>query len=464
MNDYPQSAVNIAKRVLKFKDENPKMKCGTRVGWARANQISKRENLSLETVKRTYSFLSRAQTYDTGLFKDEKGVVVCGSVMFAAWGGEPMLKWTKKVLEREKINSMKKIQISGTIGTGQGSAEYFNYLYKEIDINDEIEVEISSLGGDFFAAVEIFSKLKKHGGKTHAIYSGLCASAATLIASACDEVSMYDTGAILIHDLSQYIEVMGQLKKEDFESLVGELRRNIDNLESLNKLAVKMYKRKTGRTDDEIKNLMAQDRWILSDEALEFGLIDKIIEDEKGVKAEVKIAASKQLKNRNKMDLKSKILEYFAQEEIEKKEAEKTDRPKNEITEEVQVVFDEIFARLESIEMAISEMKRGSESEDETEAKDDKEEEVEMAKKTDEIENRISKIENRDQKLADVLQGFVDGVRKEISNQNSALEKKVNEKISELQLRENSVVTGDRTFEDKNLTTAEWVEQLKNFN
>lgn len=357
---------------------------------------------------------------------------------------------------------MRKIQINGTIGVGQGSSEYFNYLYSDIGIEEDIEIEISSLGGDFFAAVDIFSKLKKHKGKTRAVYSGLCASAATLIASACDEVLMYDTGAILIHDLSQYVEVIGQLKKENFEDLIGDLKQNVENLESLNELAVKMYQRKTSRSAEEIKNLMSQDKWILADEALRFGLIDKIIEDAKGIKAEIKIAASKQLKEKDKMDLKAKIMEYFAQEEEVKKEM-----PKSEITEETQAVFDEIFMRLEMIESYISKLKEKEGEEEEgidiEEEEAMKKKEVEMTKKTKEIENRVKKIESRDEKIAEVLQGFIEGVKKDVSDKISAQEKKFEKAITEIQLREKSVVTGDITFENKKVTTAEWIEQLKNF-
>ena len=69
--------------------------CGTPVGWARANQLAGRESISDETVVRTYSFLSRAKVYDQGDFTDEDGKEICGSIMYAAWGGDEMLRWAK---------------------------------------------------------------------------------------------------------------------------------------------------------------------------------------------------------------------------------------------------------------------------------------------------------------------------------------------------------------------------------
>lgn len=97
--DYPQSATDAAKKALKHKEENGS-DCGTRVGWFRAKQIARREPLEIEEIKRTYSFLSRAATYNTGEYVDEEGREVCGSIMYDAWGGETMLPWAKKTLER----------------------------------------------------------------------------------------------------------------------------------------------------------------------------------------------------------------------------------------------------------------------------------------------------------------------------------------------------------------------------
>jgi len=59
--DYPQGATNNAKRMLEWREKYGRdvVKGGTRVGWERANQLASREALSLETVKRVHSFLSR---------------------------------------------------------------------------------------------------------------------------------------------------------------------------------------------------------------------------------------------------------------------------------------------------------------------------------------------------------------------------------------------------------------------
>jgi acetate kinase len=42
-------------------------------------------------------------------------------------------------------------------------------------------------------------------------------------------------------------------------------------------------------------------------------------------------------------------------------------------------------------------------------------------------------------------------------------EQKIKQTVTELQLKENSIVTGDKTFEQKTVTTQDWINQLKNF-
>ena len=100
-SDYPEGAKNNAKKALKHREDNG-TDCGTPVGWQRANQLSSGEAISDDVLVRTYSFLSRAKVYDQGRFTDEDGKEICGSIMYAAWGGDPMLNWAKRTIEKMK--------------------------------------------------------------------------------------------------------------------------------------------------------------------------------------------------------------------------------------------------------------------------------------------------------------------------------------------------------------------------
>ena len=53
------SMAAAARRALKWKEEGKATGAGTPVGWTRARQLVNRESLSLDTVKRMYSYFSR---------------------------------------------------------------------------------------------------------------------------------------------------------------------------------------------------------------------------------------------------------------------------------------------------------------------------------------------------------------------------------------------------------------------
>lgn len=93
-NDYPDAAVNNAKRALKWADENGWGSCGEQTGKTRANQIANREKLSRDTIARISGFKRHQQhkdvPYDDG----------CGGLMWDAWGGDAMIEWAERKLRQ----------------------------------------------------------------------------------------------------------------------------------------------------------------------------------------------------------------------------------------------------------------------------------------------------------------------------------------------------------------------------
>ena len=93
-----EAMANNAKRGLKMGDEStPSNKGGTQVRLQRANQFSKRESVSLETVMRTYQFLSRARVYY------KPGQNTKGTQAYLMWGGPAGLTWAKNILKDEGV-------------------------------------------------------------------------------------------------------------------------------------------------------------------------------------------------------------------------------------------------------------------------------------------------------------------------------------------------------------------------
>ena len=102
-SDYPDSVKNNAKRGIEL-NEAVNNKCATQVGKIRARQLANGEAVSEETIKRMFSFLSRAETYyDAG---DKES---CGYISYLLWGGKSAKTWAEsklKQIEREDLASM----------------------------------------------------------------------------------------------------------------------------------------------------------------------------------------------------------------------------------------------------------------------------------------------------------------------------------------------------------------------
>ena len=91
--DYGSGVRNNAKRGIEL-NKKVNNRCATSVGKIRAQQLVRGEKLSVSTIKRMYSYLSRAEAYyDAG---DSKA---CGTISYLLWGGKAGLAWSRSKLK-----------------------------------------------------------------------------------------------------------------------------------------------------------------------------------------------------------------------------------------------------------------------------------------------------------------------------------------------------------------------------
>lgn len=357
------------------------------------------------------------------------------------------------------------IEIKGGIGNFYNDAEYIDYKLSQFDNSQDLEVYIDSLGGSFVDAISIYHSLKKYKGKSKAIYNGLCASAATIIASGCDTIEMTDASAILIHKVLNFVDVFGYLNSDDIDDVIKQLKKQKKDLDTLSSLAASIYAKKTGKTVEEMLKHMKSDSWILPQDAKNLGLIDNIIETQEAKKADDKIndivenkihalelannvslpKLDKSTTTNNDMNIKETIKGFFASNDKENVLNDETIESLGTVLQnEIESKFLELEQKIEAIE-----------------AKEPNTKPIEAAT---ELKNRVEKIEERDVSIANVLQGFVNGINTKIENSLKEQEQRIKQTITELQLKENSIVTGDATFEGKTPSTDEWIKNLENFN
>jgi Putative phage serine protease XkdF len=92
-SDYGTDIKSNAKRGIELNEKNGN-KCATQTGKVRAQQLANGEPISVETIKRMYSYLSRAEVY-----YDETDTSACGTISYLLWGGKSALSWSRNKLD-----------------------------------------------------------------------------------------------------------------------------------------------------------------------------------------------------------------------------------------------------------------------------------------------------------------------------------------------------------------------------
>lgn len=128
-----------------------------------------------------------------------------------------------------------------------------------------VHLRINSPGGDVFAAQTICQAIRDTGARVIAHIDGYAASAATVIATAADEVEISEGGFYMIHNAWTW--AMGN---------AADLTATVTLLSKIDSTLAKQYAAKSGMSVDDIKSAMDAETWYTADEAVDAGLVDRI--------------------------------------------------------------------------------------------------------------------------------------------------------------------------------------------
>lgn len=133
-----------------------------------------------------------------------------------------------------------------------------------------IRLRINSPGGDVFAAQAICQAIRETGAKVIAHVDGYAASAATVIATAADEVEISDGGFFMIH--KAWTMCVGN--ENDLLATAGLLSKIDGSLAA-------QYAKKSGMKAEDVLAAMDAETWYSAEEAVAVGLVDRIAEGKK---------------------------------------------------------------------------------------------------------------------------------------------------------------------------------------
>ena len=152
------------------------------------------------------------------------------------------------------------------------AADEFLEDLENVKDKSNITVHINSGGGDLYAGLAIYNRLKSLSGYVTTINDGLAASAASLIFQAGDTRKMNAGSNLMAHGVGGFL--FDFYTVEDLEKLVAQFKAH-------NKAIVNVYAEAMGTSYNEAKNLIKSETWLTGKEAIDKGLADELIEEEK---------------------------------------------------------------------------------------------------------------------------------------------------------------------------------------
>lgn len=169
---------------------------------------------------------------------------------------------------KAKANDTAEISIYDEIGFWGVSAASFAQDLKDCGNNlKQINLHIHSPGGDVFDGIAIYNLLKNHPANVTVYIDGLAASMASVIAMAGNEVIMPENAMMMIH------KPLG-IHGGDAE----DMRKYADLLDKVENTLIPAYANKTGKTPEELAEMLSAETWLNGKECVEQGFADKLAE------------------------------------------------------------------------------------------------------------------------------------------------------------------------------------------
>lgn len=176
--------------------------------------------------------------------------------------------------------------ISGEIGvafdwlTGQrGTTALQVKSFLDAHKDEDVHIAVCSPGGYVDAGLQIYQHIKNHG-KVHCHIIGMTASAATFLTMGAKEVDMVDGSLMLIHNASTEVLEWQMANKEQIDEMIAHYQKERQDLDTIDRVIASLYAKKNGKSVEDCQSKMTAAAWLSPQDALAFGLIDSIVDDE----------------------------------------------------------------------------------------------------------------------------------------------------------------------------------------
>lgn len=169
----------------------------------------------------------------------------------------------------------------------------------------ELTIRMHSPGGNVFDGMTIFNAIEEHPAVVKGQVDGMCASICSVIAMACDSLTMAKGSMMMIHNASG-----GCLGN------AGEMRKTADVLDQIDTILVKTYQGKTGMPMKEIKKMMDEETWMNAETAKKHGFCD-CVGNQAAIKNSIDLSGFSNVPEEAKVFFNEKDIEPVTERELE---------------------------------------------------------------------------------------------------------------------------------------------------
>lgn len=170
------------------------------------------------------------------------------------------------------------LYLTGTVGWSI-SAGYVKYVLDNSK-GKPVTVAVCSLGGYVDTGLQIYELFKNHGDVT-VEFLGMSASSATFMAMGAKTVKMAKNALILIHNSMTWVGEYGSRNKEQIDECIKRLKFQRDQLSTIDDILAQIYADRNGKSVEDVKAKMKVAAWIKAADAVDFGIVDEVIDAEK---------------------------------------------------------------------------------------------------------------------------------------------------------------------------------------
>lgn len=158
------------------------------------------------------------------------------------------------------------MKISGVVGSW--SVDPADVVYEIENSTGDLEIKLDSVGGSAMGGISIANAIREYNkGTVTIVVDSVSASIASYLMMFADKVVVHDNTTVMIHNA--WLPAIG-----DFNAL----RKSADISEGLSGIIAKAYVSRTGKKENDIKNLMNEETYYYGADIVANGFADELIE------------------------------------------------------------------------------------------------------------------------------------------------------------------------------------------